>query len=257
MDENTTSINETLINPDVIKHKKKHRFLKFLLGLVLFIAIVIFSLNMALPGLITTRDLGVKYSAADYDSALSKLTGIKELLASIPNSANSTYGATKELNVTLNSAEITAFINTNNPVNYLTNNCQVLINNDGTIETSASVNVAYFLSEILDNKISKDQITKEIPALGMIPTNVNLYMKFTGEIVDNKSDIALQNVAVQGITIPNEYINADDAVSTLTSGIDSFIAKNNAITGTSIDSLKASDGKVNLLGKFPSNITTK
>ena len=256
MEEN---INQELdpVNTQPQKAKKKHRFLKFIIVLLITIAAILLTANFALPGLITTRDLGVKYTSSDYDSAKAKLSTIKELLTNLPNISEYKYGTSKNIDVSLNSSEITAFINTNNTVKYAADNCQVLINPDGTIETSGSINVDFFLKEILNNKVSREQIVKEVPALVLLPSSVNLYMKLSGEIIANKSSASIKDVAVQGITIPNKYINTNEAISTFTSGIDSFLAKNNSISGTSIDNLTAKDGLVHLSAKIPSIINAK
>jgi len=239
------------------KAKCKHKLLKFIIGLVIVITAVLLTANFALPGLITPRDLGVKYSSSDHDSAVAKLSTVKELLTNLSTISEYNYGTAKNIDISLNSAEITAFINTGNTVKYAVNNYQVLVNPDGTIETSGSVNVDFFLREILNNKVSREQIVKEVPALAVLPSNVNLYMKFSGEIISNKSSAAIKDVAVQGITIPAKYINTDEAVSTFTNGIDSFLARNNPISGTSIDSLTTKDGLVNLKAKIPSMVNAR
>ncbi|MEI6229046.1 MAG: hypothetical protein WCP11_03440 [Candidatus Saccharibacteria bacterium] len=256
MEENTNQEPETAnIKPQ--KAKRKHKLLKFIVGLVIVITAILLTANFALPGLITAKDLGVKYSSSDYDSAAAKLSTIKELLTNLSNISGYSYGVPKNIDVSLNSSEITAFINTNNMVKYAANNYQVLVNPDGTIETSGAVNVDFFLREILNNKISREQIVKGIPALALLPSSVNLYMKFSGEVIANKSSAAIKDVAVQGITIPTKYVNTTEAVSTFTSGIDSFLAKNNPISGTSIDSLTTKDGLVNLKAKIPSMVNTR
>lgn len=256
MDENINQ-EPDMVNTKPQKVKNKHRFLKFIIGLIITIAAILLTANFALPGLITARDLGVKYSSSDYDSAKAKLSTIKELLTNLPNISEYSYSTSKNIDISLNSSEITAFINTNNTVKYAVDNYQVLINPDGTIETSGAVNVDFFLKEILNNKISREQIAKEVPALVLLPSSVNLYMKFSGEIIANKSSASIKDVAAQGITIPTKYINTNEAISTLTNGIDSFLARNNPISGTSIDSLTTKDGLVNLSAKIPSIINAK
>lgn len=245
------------VNAKPQKAKRKRKLLKFIIGLIIVIAATTITANFALPGFITAKDLGVRYSSSDYDSAAAKLSTVKELLTNLSNLSGYNYGTTKNIDITLNSAEITAFINTGNTVKYAVNNYQVLINPDGTIETSGSVNVDFFLREILNNKVSREQIVKEIPALALLPSNVNLYMKFNGEITANKSSASIKDVAVQGITIPTKYVNTNEATSTFTNGIDSFLAKNNPISGTSIDSLTTKDGLVNLRAKVPSIVNAR
>lgn len=255
MEETSISEQSELLKP--LKPKKRHRILKFIIGFLIFIAIGLFALNIAFPGLITTRDLGVKYTTADYESATKKLATIKDILVNLQNIEGAEYGQTKDINISLTSAEITAFVNTNNPISYAANNFQVMINKNNEIEATGSVNVQFFLTEMLDNKVSKEQILEEMPVLSAIPANVNLYIKFNGEIISNKSSMQIKEVSVQGIPVPTEYVNTQDAVSTLTSGIDSFLSKNNVVTGSSIDSLKLNEDKVSLIGKFPSTVIKK
>lgn len=239
------------------KPKKRHRFIKFLISFVIIIAIAVLSLNHFVPGLLTTKDLGVKYSNEDYESAVSKLSTIRELLPSLSTQNDTTYnyGETKDIDIRLTSAEITAFLNTDKSTEFAAKNCQVSINNDNTIEASGAINVDYFLSEILNGKISREQIVKEIPALGILPSYVNLYIDFSGSIIDNQSSASINSVAVQGITIPNEFVNSKEATDVFTTGINTFLSKNNEITGSSIDTLIAENNEVVLKGKFPSSVS--
>lgn len=234
-----------------------HKLIRFLIIFVLIIIVGIISLNYFVPGLLTTRNLGVKYSTEDYESAVAKLSTIKDLLPTLSTQTEATYtfGMPAVFDIKLTSAEITAFLNTDKSTEFAAKNCQVLINEDNTIEASGAINVDYFLSEILNNKISRDQIVKEIPALGILPDSVNLYVDFSGSIINNQSSALINSVAVQGITIPSEFINSKEAIDTLTSGVNAFIAKNNNVTGSSIDKLAAEGGSVVLIGKFPTSVS--
>jgi len=239
------------------KPKKKGNFLKKLIIFVAVIAIIVVGLGFALPGLLWTRNLGVSYSQADYDSAVSKLKYIKD---SAPTTGEESeyaysYGAPVDVNTSFTSAEITAFFNINRPSYYAVKNVEVKINQDGSIEASGSVNVDYVLTEILGGKFTRSDIVKKIPALGILPSNVNIYLDFSGSVKDNIASISPSTVTVQGIPIPDNIVKSSDSIKALTDGLNSFIAKNNEKTGSTVNDISAKNGEIVIDGKFPTSLT--
>lgn len=237
--------------------KKKHRLLKTLGAIVIIIAVITVSLGFFFPGLLWTKDLGVRYSEADYKSIMAKLDYIKD---AVPTGESKdgyvyTYGKTTNISTEFTSAEITAFVNTGRPDYFAVKNVQVRINKDGTVDASGIVNVDYFLSEVLSGKFSREQIAKEIPALGFLPSSVNLALNIDGGIANNKASGSINSAEVQGIPIPTEYVNSDEAVSTVTGGLNNMLSKNNSKSGSVFEKLAIENEKVVLTGKFPSSLT--
>lgn len=246
-----------VVESEPIKPKKKKRFFKKLLIFIIIIAIIIVSLGFIFPGLLWPRSLGVSYTKADYDSIIKKLDYVKDISPTKGDREdyNYTYGALKNINVEFTSEEITAFLNENRPDYYAVKNVQVRINKDGSIEASGQANVDYFLNEVLGGKYSKDQIEKEIPALGLLPKFVNLYIKTTGSITNNKSNISISEASVQGIGIPSKYISSSEANSTVNNGVDNLMSKYSASSKAKFTSLKIEDSKLKFNGSVPSSLT--
>jgi hypothetical protein len=247
----TSSQTETKIT------KKKHGLLKKLAIVLVIIALIILALGFLLPGLLWPKDLGVRYTNQDYASAMQKLEYIKD---NVPTGNSEKeykyiYGPTTDIDIRLTSAEITAFINTDRPSYYAVKNVQIRVNADNTIDASGTVNVDYVLNEILGGKYSRNEIAKEIPALGILPSNVNLYVNFTGSIVNNTSNGKLNSVSVQGISIPTEYVQSQEAISTVTSGIDKFVSDRTSVSKSNVEKIGAENGNLIIKGSFPSSLT--
>ncbi len=254
--ENKPVDQDTSVN-NVKKPKKKHRLIKRLAIIVAVIAVIVLVLGLVLPGLLWPKDLGVRYSKQDYDSFLKKANYVKDL-APTGNSEdiyNYVYGPTTPVSTKFTSAELTAFANYNRPSYYAAKNIQIRVNSDGTVEASGTVNVDYVLNEVLGGKYSRTQIVKEIPALGLLPGSVNLYLSLTGSIINNSANLGLNSVTVQGIPIPNTYVKSSEGISTATTGVNNLISKSNVKSGANIEKLATENENIVLQGQFPTSLT--
>jgi len=85
--------NQTEVETDVKTKspKKKHRLLKTLGIIVIIIAIIVVSLGFVFPGLLWTKDLGVRYTEADYKSFMAKLEYIKDAVPTGDSKDGYTY----------------------------------------------------------------------------------------------------------------------------------------------------------------------
>lgn len=238
------------------KPKKKRRFLKKFIAFIVIVGSAALALGFIFPGLLWPKSLGVNYTQKDYKSMMSKLNYIKDAVPTGDSREeyNYVYGEVVPIEVEFTSEEITAFINENRPDYYAVKNVQVRINSDGSIEATGSANVDYFLNEILGGKYSREQIKKEIPAIGLLPNNVNLYLSVGGNITDNKSNLNINSVAVQGITIPSNYVKSNEALNTVTEGLDNVISKYNTNSGATFEKLAVQDQKIVFKGKVPKSL---
>jgi hypothetical protein len=234
--------------------KKKGGCLKSLLSLILFLIFIVLLLAFFLPGLIWPRTLGVSYTKEDYDSFMSKLGYIKDEAPDLSSEYEYNYGPVKNVDIILTSEEITAFFNTNRPSDYAIKKVEVRVNPDGTIEAVASANVDYFLKEFFEGEIGREDIKNEMPALGFLPSSVNLYLNIEGEIINNKSTVSVNSASVQGIPIPSGYINDDKAVSFVTDGINKLISNHSQKSGAYFERIAVVDGNLVLKGKIPSTL---
>lgn len=227
---------------------------KFIIFLIV-IALIIVGLGIALPGFLWTRDLGVNYTKNDYNSIMEKLNYTKD---DAPTGSLSeytyTYGEVTHISTSFTSEELTAFFSENRPSYYALKNVQIKINED-SIEAVASVNVDYFLTELLANKYTKEDINKNFPAMGLVPENVNLYLNFEGSVIDNQATLKLNSATVQGISVPDNFISNDGAINTLRDGLNEMMGKYNTKTGSSFDKIAIEGGKLVVIGDYPSSLT--
>jgi len=239
------------------KPKRKHKILKRLIIAVSIIVTVILVLGFMFPGLLWTRSLGVGYTKQDYDSFMKKMQYIKDTTptGNSESAYNYVFGKPVAISTEFTSSELTAFANYNRPSYYAAKNVQIRVNKDGTIEASGKVNVDYVLNEIIGGKFTREQIVKEMPALGILPENVNLYLSIGGSITNNSANIIPNSLSVQGIPIPEKYVKSSESISTVTTGINNYIIKNNAKSGASVEKVVVENEKLVIKGMFPESLT--
>lgn len=235
--------------------KKKKGLIKFITFLVM-VGVIVLSLGFVFPGLLWTKSLGIKYTKEDYQSVMNKLNYVKDAAptGSSKDEYDYIYGETTDINVEFTSEELTAFFNEGRPDYYAVKNVQIRVNADGTIEAVGSANVDYFLNEILGGKYSREEIKNEIPALGLLPKNVNLYLNVSGSVINNKSSINMNSVSVQGVPIPSTYVKSGEAVGTVTEGLDNVIAKGKTNSGLDVEKIVVENGKIVFKGKVPTSL---
>lgn len=236
--------------------KKKKGWLKFLIT-ILVLGLVVVALGFIFPGLIWTKSLGVSYTKADYDSIMAKLEYIKD---SAPTTGTAedykyVYGELVNVNVSFTSEELTAFLNYNRPDYFAVKNVQIKLNNDGSMEASGNLNVDYVLNEFLSGEYSRANIQEEIPALGLLPKTVNVYIKASGSVYNNSAiSPSVQSLSVQGISIPSKYYASSEAVSEITSGVNNLINSYNKKSTAVFENISVENSKLNFKGQVPSSL---
>lgn len=241
--------NESVTTPKVKTKKKWYLKLLIFIGII---GIIILILGFVFPGLLWAKNLGIKYTKADYTSILNKLDYVKDETPT-GNSIEDyeyKYEGLKDVEIEFTSEELTAFFNEDRPSYFPVKNVQIKINNDGTIEASGTADVDYFLNNVLSEKYSREQIKEEIPALGILPSKVNLYLKVSGSIEDNKSTLNMQNVSVQGIPLPSTIYDTNEAINTVSSGIDKLMSDFNSKTGSDFYKIFVENGKIKFNAKI-------
>lgn len=239
-----------------MEKKIKKKILKGFLITISMIVVTVVGLGFAFPGLIWTRSLGVTYTQTDYNSIMDKLNYTKDdaPTGDSKDLYNYIYGPANSVDTEFTSEELTAFFNDNRPSYYPLKNVQVKINDDGTIELSAAANVDYFLNDVLGGKYTRAQIENEIPTIGILPDNVNIYVKFTGSVTQNISYINVKALTVQGVAISESYFSTATAANLISTGVNDFITKSNTETGSSYESIYVENGVIKFKGSIPSSL---
>jgi hypothetical protein len=229
--------------------KKIMNLLKKLFIFIIVIGFMLVALGCLFPGLLWTKSLGVKYTEADYKKVMEKL-GYSLDTNLVTESY--TYGPPTAIDTKFTSEEITALINKNESEYYAIKNAQVKLNDDGTIEIVGSANTDYFLNEILGGKYTKEEVSSMLPIPGLLPSAVNIYLNLNGSVTNNKTNISINSVSVQGVEIPSSITNSYESINSVTEGLDNIILKCNNESGSSFDEIKVENGKLVFKGKIPS-----
>lgn len=245
-------------SPPVGKVKKKHGCLTALfvvLGIIIAAAVAVYIL---VPGLLRPYDLAVKSSPEAYQSALAKLQMSKDI-APTEGEADDyvvVYGPYQSVSTALTSEEVTSFFNENRPDYFAVKNVQVRINEDGSIEASANIDVNYIFNKILNGQYTREDAQSALPMLGLLPNNVNFYFKVYGGVVDNQvQGLYIDEVSVMGITIPENLVSSQTAMSFVTTTLNGYIARTNAESGASYDLIQVNGGSLDFVGDIPSSVS--
>lgn len=239
------------------KPKKRKGRVWIVLGIiVVVIAGGILALQLIFPGLLWKKSLGVTYDGAIHSAALDKL-GMSQAPAPTAGTRgdyNTVYGDPVPVDTTLDSAELTAFFAENRPDYYAIQDPQIRIGDDDTIELVASADVSYFLDVVMGGTYTLEEIKAEMPALGLLPDHVNIALTMDAGVSDNKADVDLKQVSVQGIPIPSDIIDSGNAQQLVEQAFDSILQQYSDKAGLFIDELSVHDGTVDLKGLFPSSV---
>jgi len=235
-----------------VKPKKRGGLIALLIIIIVLLAGFI-AVTFLVPGMVRPVNLGVKSSLEDYQTAMDKvgLTRDETPTAGTIEDYQVVYSGSHAVDEALTSEELTSYVNENRPPYFAVKNVQIRINNDGTVEASGTLNTAYVFEHVLGGEYSMEDAQRALPMLGLIPDNVNLYVKLSGGVVNNHvRGLDIDSVSVMGITIPNDLIdsNEDFIVDT----VDGLIARVNAKSGSNIEQLDFDNGKLNVKGTLPS-----
>jgi hypothetical protein len=237
------------------KPKKKHGCLTAFLIVLAVIVIGGAAVYLLLPGLSRPVDLGIRSSREAYDSAMEKLeiTKDKSPVSGTADDYTITYGAPHDVDTSLTSEELTSFFNENRPPYYAVQNVQVRVNDDGSVEASATLDTGYVFNQMLGGQYSKKDAQSALPMLGLIPEKVNIYFKVQGGVRDNQiEELSVDTVSVMGIQIPQSLIG--DNMSFITNTLDSYIANECGSVGAYISSIEAGNGIIDIKGSVPSSV---
>ncbi|MFZ5353426.1 MAG: zinc ribbon domain-containing protein [Bacillota bacterium] len=240
------------------KSKRKSRFLKRLLVFFIVVAVVITTIYFIVPGVSKPIDLSIKASKEAYEAALSKLDFSKD---NSPEAGDAedykyVYGDLHEIEVSLTSEELTSFFNINRPKYYALKNVQVRVNKDDTIETSATINTSYVLDKVLGGEYDREDVRRVMPMLGLLPENINIYCRFSGEIENNSlNELCLYNASVMGIPIPQSLLSSSDSTSFVKETINNYISRITEKSNTKYEAIKAANESIVIKGQIPSSLS--
>jgi len=229
---------------------------KFLIGLLIVLAIIVLAVLTLLglvPGLSPLlgagqKDLGIKITKEDSVAAINKV-GIEiiSLLKETDPKDDYRLEGKKDVDITMDSKEVTAHSNNRPWKNLPAKNIQVRINSDGSAEASGILIVSKALPYAMALGYSEEQI-KEAMAKYKIPSvEVPFYIKATGGVTNNNVTANASSIKIGAVSIPSGIVS--QANNEAESFLEDLIQKHSA--SVNIENVSLSDGKVNLKGQLP------
>ena len=248
---------QTSVN--TIPKRKRHVGLYVLLCILILLAGLIFYVLGSLF-FFPPKDLGVRYTPADYASVVKKIGMQKDKAPTTGDIGDYkyVYSGSKNLDAMFTQEELTAWLNEGRPSYFALKNTQIRINKDNTVEVSGKVNfdtVKYIIAKNIPNV---DWKKVPIP----IPSKANVYVKSNdpGAIVSaavSSADegktpyipggsIISANIGL--IPVPISVLSNNN-LSIIISTIKTIIEKD--LPGVRIDKLEVLDGKIHFVGQIP------
>jgi len=234
--------------------------LKILFGIIITLLLIIIAIILIpltalglVPGLSPLfgagpKDFGISITKEDSLAARAK-AGIEivSLAKNADPSKDFTLEGRKDANFTLDSKELTAFTNNRPWIKYPIKNVQVIIDKDGTIESSATLIVSRVMPFAVALGYSEGQIKDVMQKYNIPPFEVPLYVKGKGSVINDVVSIDAQNIKIGAIPVPGDIVTQINKGAE--SILDDIIQKHSA--SFHAETLNFSDGKMNFKGTVP------
>lgn len=202
-------------------------------------------------------DLGVKYTAADFEAYKTK-TGVvfADSNTAPPSSANpakkTIFANPKDVTTSVSQSEITAAINNLNWVLKPINNAQVRFSDNNKIEISGNLNlgvISGFTNFIGGVGYSQSDVNKAVDYGKKFVGNAPIYINATGTVTNNQLNLSVNSVKIGRYTAPNGI-----AQKVLSTGTQNAI---NRTAGLNAKTVTVSNGNINFDGTLPTTVYVK
>src|SRR3989338_5548941 len=221
--------------------------MKKLLFILVFLVLLLAAAGFYL---LKPKALGVTYGKQALASAKEKLA---VTYAPLPADA----GADKVLLVsdshpvdqTFSSQELTALAdNRQKDFPYFPfKNVQIRVNADGSVEGSATVNYQDAVNYLVALGVSQEVIAEGAAKFKIPPTDLPVYLKVSGSITENTSQIAVAAAKIANLNIPQSLV---DQYGPALNGLVESVTKDRQLS-YSIETLEVVNGQVHFLGTSP------
>lgn len=217
------------------------KFLIFLLvSTVISVGIYMYMMN--------PKGLGVMASEADRESGEQKL-GVK--FESLPDNATQTIqvSGAHSVDVNLSSEELTALANSRREqYGYFPfRNVQIRVNADGSVEGSATINYDDAVKYLTTFGVKASDIERATGEFKIPKIDIPLYMKVSGNVKNNVSNIDVSAVTIASIPVPRELVDK------YAPGVDLLVEQviRQRQPSYRIDTLEVKDSKIHFAGTAP------
>jgi hypothetical protein len=233
--------------------KKGLKITLITIGSILVLAILVLGYLGFVPGVSAIFgsnkpvNLGVKATAADLESANQK-TGVQIIKFSeqVAVEQSNTYEGQKELTAQFTPQETSAMINNGKWKYSVITDSQVKVNDDGTVEFSAMVNLKNLPYAQRARHMTEYQelMDKAKQKLNLLPGKVPVYVKGKLSVTNNQVDIDAEKVRIGKISIDPEMVSKEE--------VNSFVeTRLTKVPGLNVKSLTFENGKMNFDGTVP------
>jgi len=193
------------------------------------------------------KDLGVTYTAEDYDSYVAKAkVKFEDLASGLPPRESLKFSGQQDTNASFLDKEVTAMVGSDKWKYYPVSNTQIKISSDGMVEVSGTLRLDRLPNYALAEGIISSDYEAAMDYLKYIKTNPAFYVKGTGYVTDNKVSLNLSQASIGRLNLPqSELIKQRASIERFVEGRIKFVPNFN------IKSLTFQDGKMNFDGSFP------
>src|SRR3990167_2512091 len=202
--------------------------------------------------LLQPKSLGVAYAEADLDSIYQKLgTDFESLVPSTANGVGKSLvvSGSHPVDQTFSSQELTAAAD-NRREQYSSfpfDKVQIRVNADGTVEGSATVNLKNLINYLVDLGVSEDLVNQGAEKFKIPNTSLPVYLKVSGSITNNQSNLTVHQAQVANIGVPADLINQ---YGPALNGLIESVIKNRQ-PSYNIETLNVANGQVHFKGTAP------
>lgn len=195
------------------------------------------------------RDLGIKYSDKDQKTAVEKLQVKYGQLSPSATSKDLVLKGSHPVDKSFTSQELTAMADTRQKQFALFpfKNVQIKINADGTVEGSAKLEFNTALNYLQTLGVSLEQINTAIDKFKILKGELPVYLKVSGTVVNNTSNIVVKTAEIARIPIPQSLVSQYGP--SLNNLVEDILYQRKPYYD--IKSLKVENGKVHFVGSSP------
>lgn len=234
------------------------KFFFLLIFLIIIGSILVAGYFGFIPGLSTVmgankpKDLGVKYTKADYDAFSNKTNGdIVPITTPVDAAHSISYEGKIDVNKDFSQQEISARLNYGQWKYMPVTNTQLRINPDGTVEFSANIMISRlsgFIAREGAGQWTMADVTKGLDFIKMVKIDLPVYMKFQAAVTNNNLSGAIESIQVGRFNVPLATVKADETANAIfqaiISKVPNFYAK----------SVTFSNGQMHYKGTIPAKM---
>jgi hypothetical protein len=209
-----------------------------------------------LMGSTKPRDLGIKYTQADYDSAGLKNRVKIIVVDSAPTIETSMIcSGSRNIEASFTQEELTARINMNsqNWKYFPVKNIQIKINQDGTAESSGLLMIDNLQGFAKATSFGDIDMQKVLSKLKFVRKEIPFYVKFAPTVRDGQVTMAVEKAEMGRLAMPQDF---SEKYKNEINYYASRLISTAAFPGLYVSSMNLDGGQMNFKGRLPESITT-